>query len=88
MPGDLLRLLNCPAIFKVCGNSGRTKRVTASMDVNASRGRAPLDHSQRIRSVHPISRDQPITAERSKQGCFFLIGDACGINVGVDVHLG
>ena len=88
MIGDIGRLFQRPAIFRVGGNAGRAEGVVADSRVDTSRRRpAPHQHIG-IRLRHGIARQLRCTPpKRLEQRCARCILQAGGFKIVIQVRL-
>lgn len=68
MIGDALRVLQCPAIKQIGGNSGGTEGVAAGRRGESCRFRSPLDHLEDFQTVHASLGEISITIGRAEEG--------------------
>ena len=87
MRSDRLRVFECPAVQQIGGNSSRSKSVAVGGGAKLSLVTAPLDHAEHVLPVHPDIAQFAFLGHAAPQRGAFLVGDAGGTQVGVEIFL-
>ena len=77
MCGDLLSMLQRPAVLQVGSDAGHAKRVTTGGVGQGGAGRAPLDHRQNIFSRHRIFGKFVPFPDRAEERSLLIARDLC-----------
>ena len=89
MVGDLLGVLDGAAAFEVGGDAGGPEGVVADVFGQADGLGPAFDHPQGVVAVASAGRSAcGARSMERKRGVFFCAGDACGVEIGIEVILG
>lgn len=89
MGGDLLGLLDGSAVFEVGGDAGGPEGVVADAGGEAGGDGPALDHVEGVATAERKAGDEAgLARDGAEEEGFRLLGDAGGLEIGVQVFLG
>lgn len=87
MRGNLLRLLNRPAVLEVRGDPRRPEGVTADRHRQPRRLRPLRDHPVDIHAVHLLLTERAAPRERAEEGALPVPGDPGSFEILINILL-
>ena len=88
MVRDPLGVFQQSAVFQICGDAGRSHRMTAYPRPYSSPSGSPLHHSKHVNSVHSVLRELTSAVDRAKKRAVQLFADIGGLDVRIEIRFG